>query len=148
MLECVLLFFFYTFHFNTYVATWHDPANRRLFLENYARVNGFDPLDPQAWNSQSIKKIKSHKVVFICRTYVRRTYLKKKKRVRSILAYHGASFSKALSELFPEMGLTSVSYGANSKKSNKNSYYKNIRIMEGRKEEEGVFREICSRARI
>jgi len=36
---------------------WHDPKNRRKFFENYAKVNGFDPLNPNKWHSLPKEKI-------------------------------------------------------------------------------------------
>lgn len=45
--------------------SWNLPARRRLFFEKYARANGFDPLKPEHWYSQSKNKIKLTKVIII-----------------------------------------------------------------------------------
>jgi hypothetical protein len=42
---------------------WDKSAERRHFFEDYAKENGFDPLIPDNWYSQSRDKIMSTKVV-------------------------------------------------------------------------------------
>jgi hypothetical protein len=34
---------------NNKTALWQDVNNRRKFFEDYARVRGFDPLQPDRW---------------------------------------------------------------------------------------------------
>jgi hypothetical protein len=38
---------------------WQEVGKRRKFFENYAKENGFDPLSPENWYLQPIKKILS-----------------------------------------------------------------------------------------
>ena len=40
-----------------YLAVWKSPENRRNFFEKYAKQNGFDPLDPELWYSQTKENI-------------------------------------------------------------------------------------------
>eukprot|EP00026_Physarum_polycephalum_P002270 Phypoly_transcript_02276.p1 GENE.Phypoly_transcript_02276~~Phypoly_transcript_02276.p1 ORF type:complete len:794 (+),score=74.23 Phypoly_transcript_02276:119-2500(+) len=61
--------------------------NRRLFFEKYAKSKGFDPLNSENWYHQSKNKIKALK------------------GATSVLWYHSNSVSKALLDLFPEIGL-------------------------------------------
>ena len=41
---------------------WEVPRNRRLFFENYAKENGFNPLLYKNWLLQSRTKIKNSRV--------------------------------------------------------------------------------------
>eukprot|EP00026_Physarum_polycephalum_P000178 Phypoly_transcript_00178.p1 GENE.Phypoly_transcript_00178~~Phypoly_transcript_00178.p1 ORF type:complete len:1068 (-),score=137.60 Phypoly_transcript_00178:3031-5769(-) len=70
-----------------WTSSWHEPKNRRQFFEDYAKKNGFDPLHPENWYLQSQDDIlaepKSSRVLF----------------------YHNSSISKALSDLFPDIGI-------------------------------------------
>jgi hypothetical protein len=43
----------------------NTPQNRRNFVENYAKDNGFDPLIPGNWYSVDIKKSVSSVLVFL-----------------------------------------------------------------------------------
>eukprot|EP00026_Physarum_polycephalum_P008136 Phypoly_transcript_08214.p1 GENE.Phypoly_transcript_08214~~Phypoly_transcript_08214.p1 ORF type:complete len:513 (-),score=83.64 Phypoly_transcript_08214:5-1384(-) len=66
---------------------WNNSENRRKFFEDYANANGFDPLDPENWYSQSSKQIFSFK------------------NARNVLFYHSKNVALALEELFPNIGL-------------------------------------------
>eukprot|EP00026_Physarum_polycephalum_P012597 Phypoly_transcript_12920.p1 GENE.Phypoly_transcript_12920~~Phypoly_transcript_12920.p1 ORF type:complete len:356 (+),score=59.55 Phypoly_transcript_12920:23-1069(+) len=66
-----------------------SPENRRLFFEKYAKDNGFDPLDPENWYHQTKAKIMDTKGAW------------------TVICYHNRSTSKALLDLFPEIGLES-----------------------------------------
>jgi len=66
---------------------WGDSVNRRKFFENYARENGFDPLEPENWYAQPTSKILAVKGAL---------------RVRK---YHKNSLAQALVDLFPNIGL-------------------------------------------
>jgi len=63
-----------------------EPHVRRTFFENLARVNSFDPLEPDNWY------------------LLRREDIQIVPGAQSILQYH-ESYAKALIELFPEIGL-------------------------------------------
>jgi len=67
---------------------WHELKNRRIFFENFAKANKFDPLVAKNWYLQSKKKIFAIQ------------------GARRIIQYHERSISKALVNLFPEFGLT------------------------------------------
>eukprot|EP00026_Physarum_polycephalum_P003234 Phypoly_transcript_03244.p1 GENE.Phypoly_transcript_03244~~Phypoly_transcript_03244.p1 ORF type:complete len:742 (+),score=88.29 Phypoly_transcript_03244:221-2446(+) len=64
-----------------------DVNNRRQFFERYAKENDFDPLVPENWYYQSRDKILAIK------------------DARKILRKHNSSLSKALVDLFPNIGL-------------------------------------------
>eukprot|EP00026_Physarum_polycephalum_P003383 Phypoly_transcript_03394.p1 GENE.Phypoly_transcript_03394~~Phypoly_transcript_03394.p1 ORF type:complete len:728 (+),score=54.40 Phypoly_transcript_03394:224-2407(+) len=66
---------------------WYNAKNRRKFFEEYARENKFDPLNPKNWYIQQRKKIEA------------------KKGASRVLWYHNDSVSKALLDLFPDIGL-------------------------------------------
>ena len=42
---------------NIFAVSW--PKNRRIFFENYAKQNGFDPLIPDNWYTQPRRTILS-----------------------------------------------------------------------------------------
>jgi len=66
---------------------WNDAANRKKFFEDYAKANGFDPLDPINWYSRPLSAIKLVK------------------GASEVIAHHGHSVRKALVSLFPNIGL-------------------------------------------
>ena len=45
-------------------APWREAANRRIFFENYAKSNGFDPLIAANWYLVPSDKIMAMKVSF------------------------------------------------------------------------------------
>jgi hypothetical protein len=53
---------------------WHKMKNRRRFFEEYAKENGFDPLNPKNWYSQPRKKIEAKKVFSLFVVYVNITH--------------------------------------------------------------------------
>eukprot|EP00026_Physarum_polycephalum_P002315 Phypoly_transcript_02321.p1 GENE.Phypoly_transcript_02321~~Phypoly_transcript_02321.p1 ORF type:complete len:804 (+),score=106.81 Phypoly_transcript_02321:71-2482(+) len=71
---------------------WATPSNRRKFFENYAQNQGFDPLNPRNWYSLSTKDVFSVK------------------GGKSLLWWYGFSVSKALMELFPEIGFEHLKF--------------------------------------
>eukprot|EP00026_Physarum_polycephalum_P001731 Phypoly_transcript_01733.p1 GENE.Phypoly_transcript_01733~~Phypoly_transcript_01733.p1 ORF type:complete len:1003 (+),score=155.23 Phypoly_transcript_01733:421-3009(+) len=66
---------------------WRSVDNRRIFFEDFAKANGFDPLNSHQWHAQSIDKILSFK------------------EISKILYYHNNSVAKALADLFPDIGI-------------------------------------------
>eukprot|EP00026_Physarum_polycephalum_P001621 Phypoly_transcript_01623.p1 GENE.Phypoly_transcript_01623~~Phypoly_transcript_01623.p1 ORF type:complete len:1048 (-),score=160.89 Phypoly_transcript_01623:116-2998(-) len=70
----------------------HKPENRRKLFENYAKANDFDPLLPSNWYAQ-----KWQKLIAI-------------KGATAAASYHNGSLSKALAELFPNIGLDSSKF--------------------------------------
>eukprot|EP00026_Physarum_polycephalum_P000846 Phypoly_transcript_00847.p1 GENE.Phypoly_transcript_00847~~Phypoly_transcript_00847.p1 ORF type:complete len:1309 (+),score=236.62 Phypoly_transcript_00847:226-3927(+) len=71
---------------STDIVAWHQQKNRRKFFEDYAKKCRFDPLDPENWHSHKSK-------------------LATTKGIQQVIAHHGNSISKALKELFPNIGL-------------------------------------------
>eukprot|EP00026_Physarum_polycephalum_P000948 Phypoly_transcript_00949.p1 GENE.Phypoly_transcript_00949~~Phypoly_transcript_00949.p1 ORF type:complete len:1118 (+),score=84.56 Phypoly_transcript_00949:49-3402(+) len=72
---------------------WQDIKNRRRFFEDYARDKGFDPLHSGEW-------------------YTRADDILATKGVRKLLFYHSDSVSKALIDLFPDIGLDKKMFNA------------------------------------
>eukprot|EP00026_Physarum_polycephalum_P002023 Phypoly_transcript_02027.p1 GENE.Phypoly_transcript_02027~~Phypoly_transcript_02027.p1 ORF type:complete len:816 (+),score=61.48 Phypoly_transcript_02027:208-2655(+) len=70
-----------------FAESFYGPKNRRLFFENYAKDHNFDPLLAENWYSQAKSQIMATK------------------GAHTILAYHNASISKALADLFPHIGI-------------------------------------------
>jgi len=66
---------------------WSEPNNRRMFFENYAKDNMFDPLVYNNWLLQPISNIKNSK------------------DSKFVLSHYNMSVAKALSHLFPEFNL-------------------------------------------
>eukprot|EP00026_Physarum_polycephalum_P003063 Phypoly_transcript_03072.p1 GENE.Phypoly_transcript_03072~~Phypoly_transcript_03072.p1 ORF type:complete len:815 (+),score=91.36 Phypoly_transcript_03072:101-2545(+) len=66
---------------------WRNSKNRRRFFVEYAKENSFDSLNPENWYLQSFANIKN------------------RKGASRVLFYHNASVSKALLDLFPNIGL-------------------------------------------
>eukprot|EP00026_Physarum_polycephalum_P001474 Phypoly_transcript_01476.p1 GENE.Phypoly_transcript_01476~~Phypoly_transcript_01476.p1 ORF type:complete len:889 (+),score=81.31 Phypoly_transcript_01476:156-2669(+) len=71
----------------TFPKLWKDAENRRRFFEEYAEANGFDPQDSHNWYSQPHTKIMAARGAY------------------KVLLYHRNSISKALLDLFPNIGL-------------------------------------------
>ena len=82
---------------------WASPLKRRQFFEKYARDNGFDYRSPAAWYAQSRTKILSVKV--FAELYVIYYLLMKHKGATKIIHYHKRRISRALLDLFPDIGL-------------------------------------------
>jgi exonuclease V gamma subunit len=68
-------------------AVWYEVESRRNFFEKYARDNKFDPLKAENWYKQPRDRILATK------------------GTRSVIYYHNNSVSKALIDLFPDIGL-------------------------------------------
>jgi len=66
---------------------WKKSENRRIFFEEYADINGFDPYNPENWYLQQKRKILTTK------------------GTKTILSHHDNNLAKALIELFPDIGL-------------------------------------------
>eukprot|EP00026_Physarum_polycephalum_P008336 Phypoly_transcript_08418.p1 GENE.Phypoly_transcript_08418~~Phypoly_transcript_08418.p1 ORF type:complete len:268 (+),score=33.53 Phypoly_transcript_08418:1-804(+) len=66
---------------------WKSKVNRKRFFEDFARENGFEPLIPENWYSQSKMKIRNSR------------------KADSVLKFHGNNVAKALLDLFPAIGL-------------------------------------------
>eukprot|EP00026_Physarum_polycephalum_P001070 Phypoly_transcript_01071.p1 GENE.Phypoly_transcript_01071~~Phypoly_transcript_01071.p1 ORF type:complete len:1197 (-),score=193.28 Phypoly_transcript_01071:69-3659(-) len=66
---------------------WQDPNNRRAFFAKFAKKNSIDPLRADQWYTASARK------------------LRKEKGLGSVLRYHQGSFTKALMQLYPHIGL-------------------------------------------
>ena len=75
-------------------------TSRRAFFEAYAQQVGFDPLDPQNWNSHKDDLL----FVKVPRKTRKKMKLTIKKGIKQVLLYHGQSVAKALQDLFPEIG--------------------------------------------
>eukprot|EP00026_Physarum_polycephalum_P003563 Phypoly_transcript_03576.p1 GENE.Phypoly_transcript_03576~~Phypoly_transcript_03576.p1 ORF type:complete len:754 (+),score=101.52 Phypoly_transcript_03576:123-2384(+) len=66
---------------------WRPAENRRKFFEDFARANGFDPLEAEKWAK------------------IRTSAIKNMKSGQSVLEYYNNSCVSALVDLFPEIGL-------------------------------------------
>eukprot|EP00026_Physarum_polycephalum_P005007 Phypoly_transcript_05033.p1 GENE.Phypoly_transcript_05033~~Phypoly_transcript_05033.p1 ORF type:complete len:665 (+),score=73.56 Phypoly_transcript_05033:296-1996(+) len=73
-------------------ASWKEIENRRQFFEKYARERGFDPLVPENWYSQPYDQIETIK------------------GAARVLYYHNYKFSRALLDLFPNIGLEETKF--------------------------------------
>eukprot|EP00026_Physarum_polycephalum_P001261 Phypoly_transcript_01262.p1 GENE.Phypoly_transcript_01262~~Phypoly_transcript_01262.p1 ORF type:complete len:970 (+),score=114.54 Phypoly_transcript_01262:138-3047(+) len=67
--------------------SWNDIETRRVFFENYAAENEFDPLNPGNWYSQPIEKFTTIK------------------GINNLLSYHKMSLPQALVDVFPNIGI-------------------------------------------
>lgn len=99
---------------------------RRDFFENFAKIKGFDPLDPAMWSLQSRSTITSFKVSFFflffrfCSLFLFLFFplylvnlltisllflflIFNQKGAHGVLAYHKGSVSQALMDLFPNI---------------------------------------------
>ena len=47
---------------NHFAEYWEKSNNRRIFFEDYASSNGFDPYNPENWYMQQKHKILTKKV--------------------------------------------------------------------------------------
>ena len=54
--------FFIILSLSYFIVSWHTTESRRIFFERYAEQQGFDPLNPDYWYSQSRDKILTVKV--------------------------------------------------------------------------------------
>jgi len=66
---------------------WANSNNQRRFFITFAKERNFDPLVAENWYTETPESIVNSK------------------GARSLLAYHGGSVTKALSTLFPHIGL-------------------------------------------
>eukprot|EP00026_Physarum_polycephalum_P001092 Phypoly_transcript_01093.p1 GENE.Phypoly_transcript_01093~~Phypoly_transcript_01093.p1 ORF type:complete len:1197 (+),score=192.21 Phypoly_transcript_01093:78-3668(+) len=66
---------------------WANPKIRRMYFEDLAKENSFDPLNPENWYSIDPALVLNSKAV------------------RSILAYHNRKWEQAIVDLFPEMAI-------------------------------------------
>jgi hypothetical protein len=88
---------------------WGKIENRRKFFEQYAKQNGFDPLIPTNWYVQFKHNILATKVILEF-TYARALhyftrYLTLFQGAQRAISYHRHSISRALLDLFPNIGL-------------------------------------------
>lgn len=58
-----------------YVDTYASPESRKKFFEEYAKVHGFDPLNPENWYLQSFSRINAAEVIFIFMCYLLLSFL-------------------------------------------------------------------------
>ena len=87
-------------------APWSYAEIRRKFFETYARKNGFDPLVAANWYSQSQNSLRRESPkVFSEPPPFDIVKLMNIQGLSSVLFYHNASLTKALLDLFPDIGL-------------------------------------------
>eukprot|EP00026_Physarum_polycephalum_P003642 Phypoly_transcript_03655.p1 GENE.Phypoly_transcript_03655~~Phypoly_transcript_03655.p1 ORF type:complete len:704 (+),score=96.89 Phypoly_transcript_03655:68-2113(+) len=91
---------------------WNNPEKRRKFLEKFAKENGFDPLNENAWSKQSKRKFLRSPMA------------------RKVISFHKNSISRALRDLFPQIFFQSEKAVAKNLMENKIMISKNY---EGRK---------------
>jgi len=77
---------------------YSDPASRRNFFEEYAVEQGFDPLNPKNWYSQSVHKISS------------------KKGAQTVIMHYRNNLSRALLDIFPDIGLEDSKFRITTRK--------------------------------
>eukprot|EP00026_Physarum_polycephalum_P018696 Phypoly_transcript_20376.p1 GENE.Phypoly_transcript_20376~~Phypoly_transcript_20376.p1 ORF type:complete len:147 (+),score=20.00 Phypoly_transcript_20376:41-442(+) len=68
--------------------SWRDAALRRSFFERCAKDIGFDPLNPENWYRHKKKEL-----------------ITQYKGGTGVLEYYGRSVTRALLDLFPDIGL-------------------------------------------
>ena len=65
-LSSLLFFQFYSLHlfFDLHtIGFWNDPANRRIFFENYAKKYKFEVKDPDNWYMQDAERMFAQRVI-------------------------------------------------------------------------------------
>ena len=90
-------------------ATWNSPQQRRQFLENYAKQNLFDPLIPYNWYLHKTR-LQSERV---CKFILRNVFKLIIQGINLVILHHSSSVSKALVDLFPEIGFDKSKLKAN-----------------------------------
>ena len=109
------------FYLFIYTALWRKADNRRRFFETYAQQNGFDPRIAENWYAQQKDKVMTLKVLppnlplllhipLVIHISSRGSHLLALclccvQGAHGVLAYHGHSLSRALLDLFPNIGL-------------------------------------------
>lgn len=99
---------------------WDRPENRRKFFEIYAQEHYFSPTDPENWYSLPKKQIIAVKVTTLTLACVL-LYSIVIQGARSVLKHHLNSVSKALLDLFPDIGLDKTKFQS----------YKSMSILNG-----------------
>jgi len=82
---------------------WLAAHNRRAFFDNFAKLNGFDPLVPANWHKIKYDQIRSTK------------------HGSSVLRYYNNSHIPALLDLYPDLGLDKLKFRQVSK-----NYWMNV----------------------
>jgi hypothetical protein len=87
---------------------WYKVVSRKRFFATFALQNGFDPRIAENWYTQPKGKIMAMKVqTLFCYIFFMLT-----QGARGVLAYHGQSLSRALLDLFPDIGLDKKKFSA------------------------------------
>jgi hypothetical protein len=83
---------------------WKVTERRRDFFENFAKQNGFDPLNPENWytNIVKLRQLKVCPFAFLC-ALLKMTFISK--GISVLIKQYGRRLSQALTELFPNIGL-------------------------------------------
>ena len=94
---------------------WKSLKSRRGFFENFAIANEFNPLIPHNWYQQSLVKIKASPVtpsplyyLSLSSSFSSFLYVfiyPFHQNAHEVISYHGFNVSRALMELFPNIGL-------------------------------------------
>eukprot|EP00026_Physarum_polycephalum_P002627 Phypoly_transcript_02635.p1 GENE.Phypoly_transcript_02635~~Phypoly_transcript_02635.p1 ORF type:complete len:741 (+),score=93.71 Phypoly_transcript_02635:157-2379(+) len=82
-------------------SSWHTKDLRRRFFEKYARVYKFDPLNPEHWYNQPRDQIMSFK------------------KAVSVMTHYNNNVSRALMDLFPDIGIVKSKFTWRKKKHTK-----------------------------
>jgi hypothetical protein len=86
-------------------ASWQDIGNRRQFFENFAKENGFDPLIPENWYLPPYETFEHQKAGTSTVPSSVITNHCDLQGIKGVLAYHNGRISRALLDLFPNIGL-------------------------------------------
>eukprot|EP00026_Physarum_polycephalum_P003078 Phypoly_transcript_03087.p1 GENE.Phypoly_transcript_03087~~Phypoly_transcript_03087.p1 ORF type:complete len:857 (-),score=123.40 Phypoly_transcript_03087:4-2394(-) len=79
--------------FGVWRSFWDKYINRRQFFVNYAIKYRFDPLNPENWYKQPRSRLLSFS------------------GMQMVIRHHGQSISKALVDLFPDIGMDRTRFG-------------------------------------
>ena len=95
---------------------WHNPKNRKSFLNSFAKSREFDPLVAENWyniTKDSIlnEKVASSLLVFLCVLLL--FYLLSLQSGRSFLLYFRGSLLAALSDVYPRVRFDELMFERN-----------------------------------
>lgn len=84
---------------------WANVQLRRKFFEKFAKEHQFDPLVASSWYSITEEQIMESEVCPSLSPFLETMTNIQFKNAISVLSYYNKNFKKALTSLFPEIGL-------------------------------------------
>ena len=82
--------------------------NRRIFFEDYAQHNKFEPYNPSNWYKQPFYKILAYEVLLNLVYWIQlRLFIKD---ANQVLSHHKGNIVNALVDLFPNIGLDETKF--------------------------------------